>query len=189
MKFARLILLIAVVSAVAACGAHGGATPTTVTPQPSSGETATAKPGGPIEPTATPTAEDEERAADPADYTVSDAGVYFFTPSRNIACGLAPGITGCQVFKTTAIPPGADCDHGSQPRDELSKGYYVDEREVITPSCFNQGLFNASADQKVLDYGRSLTAAGTVCASWADGVTCARGEHGFFVSAQSFKQW
>ena len=189
MKFARLVVLIAVISAVAACGPHSGATPTTVTPQPTSGETATAKPGGPIQPKATPIAEDEERAADPADYTVSDAGVYFFTPSRNIACGLAPGITGCQVFKTTAIPPGADCDHGSQPRDELSKGYYVDEREVITPSCFNQGLFNASAYQKVLDYGRSLTAAGTVCVSRAYGVTCARGEHGFFVSAQSFEQW
>jgi hypothetical protein len=120
---------------------------------------------------------------------VSDAGVYFFTPSRNIACGIAPGITGCQVFETTAIPPGADCDHGSMSRDELSKGYYVDEGGVITPSCFNQGLFNASADQKVLDYGRSLTAAGTVCVSRADGVTCARAEHGFFVSAQSFKQW
>lgn len=184
MKFARLIVLIAVVTAVAACGAHGGATPTTIEPQPSSGETATAKPGGP-----TPTAEDEARAADPADYTVPDAGVYFFTPSRNIACGLTPGITGCQVFKTTAIPPGADCDHGSMSRDELSKGYYVDEGEVITPSCFNQGLFNASADQKVLDYGRSLTAAGTVCVSRTDGVTCARAEHGFFVSAQSFMQW
>lgn len=185
MKFARLVVLIAVVTAVAACGA----TPTTVEPQPASGETATAKSGGPLAPTATTPAEDDARAADPADYTVSDAGVYFFTPSRNIACGLAPSITGCQVFKTTAIPPGADCDHGSMPRDELSKGYYVDEGEVITPSCFNQGLFNASADQKVLDYGRSLTAAGTVCVSRANGVTCTRAEHGFFVSAQSFKQW
>ena len=188
MKFSRLTVLIAVVIALTACGAHDGATPTTFTPQPSTGETVTAKPRGPVAPAATPTAEDEVRA-DPADYTVSDAGVYFLTPSRNIACGLAPGSTGCQVFKTTAIPPGADCDHGSLPRDELSKGYYVDDSGVITPSCFNQGLYNASADQKVLPYGRSLTAAGTLCVSRADGVTCTRGEHSFFVSAQSFRQW
>lgn len=189
MKFSRLVVLIAIVTAVAACGAHGGATPTAVTPQPGTGEVATAKPGGPVAPTATPTVGVDVRAADPADYAVSDAGVYFFTPSRNIACGLAPDITGCQVFKTIAIPPGADCDDSSMSHDELSKGYYVDEGEVITPSCFNQGLFNASADQKVLDYGRSLTAAGTVCVSRPDGVTCTRAKHGFFVSAQSFKQW
>lgn len=142
-----------------------------LTSQPCTGETAAAKP------------------ADPADYTVSDAGVFFFTPSRNIACGLDQHITGCQVFNATAIPPGADCDHSSMPRDELSKGFYVDDSGVITPSCFNQGLFNATADQKVLPYGRSLTAAGTRCVSQIDGVTCTRGEHGFFVSAQGFRQW
>ncbi|AKS34293.1 hypothetical protein [Mycolicibacterium goodii] len=169
MKFSRLTVLIVVVIAATACGAHGGAAPTTATPQPATGDAAT--------------------AADPADYTALSGGVYFLTPSRNIACGLAPGNTGCQVFHSTAIPPGADCDHRTMPRDELAKGYYVDDRGGITPSCFNQGNYNVSADQKVLPYGRSLAAGGTLCVSRADGVTCTRGEHGFFVSAQGFRQW
>lgn len=189
MRFSRLNVSLAVAIALTACGTHDGTPSSTVSSRLSTGETAASSPGGTVAPTATPAPEDEVRAADPADYTVSDAGVFFVTPSRNIACGLDHRITGCQVFDSTAIPPGADCDHASMPRDELSKGYYVEDSGIITPSCFNQGLFNATADQKVLPYGHSLIAAGTLCISRIDGVTCTRGEHGFFVSAQSFRQW
>jgi hypothetical protein len=189
MRFARLTISLAVAVALSACGTQRGTPSSTLTSQASTGETAAAQPGGPVAPTDTPSPENEVRAADPADYTVSDAGVFFFTPSRNIACGLDQRITGCQVFNTTAIPPGADCDRDNMPRDELSKGFYVDDSGVITPSCFTQGLFNATADQKVLPYGHSLAAAGTLCVSRVDGVTCTRGEHGFFVSVQRFRQW
>ncbi|KXP02268.1 hypothetical protein HWD35_16290 [Tsukamurella tyrosinosolvens] len=194
MKPARIVLPALLAVALSACGSGSDGPPTgTVPPPVTASDPATSVPVTPSDTGAPPSSAAPQPAAlaDPPDQyrPPTGRGVYFFTPSRNIACGLDSGTVGCQVFKTSVIPPGADCDHGTMPRDEMSKGYYSDDGGAFTPSCFNQGLFFMVIEQKTLQYGHSVTAGGMTCLSEAKGVTCRRGERGFFVSAQSFQQW
>lgn len=193
MKPARIVLPALLAVALSACGSGSDGPPSATVPPP---VTASEHPGGvSAERTVTRTV-----TAEPAPAAVADApdqyrpanghGVYFFTPSRNIACGLDSTTVGCQVFATEVVPPGADCDHGTMPRDKLSKGYVSQAGGAFTPSCFNQGLFfMVIPEQKTLQYGHSVTAGGMTCLSETRGVTCRRGDHGFFVSAQSFERW
>ncbi|WP_019201159.1 hypothetical protein [Tsukamurella sp. 1534] len=188
-------LLLAVALALTGCGGSGD----DAAPAPSTMEATTAPTGaqqgtpggaqGTVTRTVTAAPSGGAAAEDPADYRSGHGGVYFMTPTRNIACGLDSTVTGCQVFKTAVIPPGADCDHGTMPRDELSKGYVSEKGGPFTASCFNQGVFFQVSDQRTLPYGRSVTAGGMTCRSEEKGVTCTRGSHGFFVSAQSFDRW
>ncbi|CAM3915856.1 hypothetical protein ACXYTP_19570 [Tsukamurella ocularis] len=194
MKPARIVLPALLAVALSACGSGSDGPPTgTVPPPVTASETpdpALGTASDTVDPTtASPPA---RTVADPADQyrPANGQGVYFFTPTRNIACGLDSTTVGCQVFKTGVIPPGADCDHGTMPRDQLSKGYVSQAGGAFTPSCFNQGLFfMVVPEQKTLEYGHSVTAGGMTCASEAKGVTCRRGDRGFFVSAQRFEQW
>ncbi|GAB3131154.1 hypothetical protein GCM10027289_16910 [Tsukamurella serpentis] len=134
----------------------------------------------------TPIADSPERYNGPG-------GVYFYTPSRNIGCGITTerdgSLTGCQVFTTTVIPPGARCEGATMPPEKLSKGYLSQRGGPFQPSCFSQGVFSSRVDQQTLPYGHSVTSAGVTCVSETRGVTCRRGDHGFFVSAESFNQW
>ncbi|NMD56761.1 MULTISPECIES: hypothetical protein [Tsukamurella] len=197
MKLARIVLPALLAIAVSACGSGSDGPPTgTVPPPVTASETTASAPVTASDTVAPPTpaspSPQAATVADPPDRyrPASGRGVYFFTPSRNIACGLDSATVGCQVFTTTAIPPGADCDHGTMPRDRLSKGYVSQDGGAFTPSCFNQGLFfMVVPDQKTLEYGHGVTAGGVSCVSETRGVTCRRGEHGFFVSAQSFDRW
>lgn len=194
MKPARIVLPALLAAVLTACGSGSDGPPTgTVPPPVTAPETA-----GSVPVTASDTVDPATTSpparivADPPDQyrPTNGQGVYFFTPSRNIACGLDSTTVGCQVFKTSVIPSGADCDHGTMPRDQLSKGYVSQDGGAFTPSCFNQGLFfMVIPEQKTLQYGHSVTAGGVTCVSEARGVTCRRGERGFFVSAQSFDRW
>ncbi|BDH55405.1 hypothetical protein [Tsukamurella sp. PLM1] len=195
MKPALIVLPAALALALSACGSGSDGPPTvTVTaPVTASGttESVPATAPGTVAPLSSASPQSPIVADQAGQYRPSNGhGVYFFTPSRNIACGLDSGTVGCQVFTTTVVPPGADCDHGSMPRDQLSKGYVSVNGGVFEPSCFNQGVFfMVIPGQKTLQYGHSVTAGGMTCVSETRGVTCRRGEHGFFVSVQSFEQW
>lgn len=201
MKPARIVLPALLALALSACGAQSDGPPTGTVPPPvtATDAGASAAPGTAPDTVASPKSERPASApttataivADPPERYRSPGGseLYFFTPSRNIGCGLDARLVGCQVYKTTALPPGADCDHGTLPRDQLSKGYMSEEGGPFVPSCFNQGFFSMINDQKTLPYGHSVTAGGMTCVSESRGVTCRRGASGFFVSVQSFEQW
>ncbi|MGC5024217.1 MULTISPECIES: hypothetical protein [unclassified Tsukamurella] len=194
MKPARIVLPALLAVVLTACGSGSDGPPTgTVPPPVTAPETGVSVPvtaSDTVSPTATAPPAGIVADAPELYRPANGQGVYFFTPSRNIACGLDASTVGCQVFKTSVIPPGADCDHGTMPRDQLSKGYVSDKGGAFTPSCFNQGLFfMVVPEQKTLQYGHSVTAGGMTCVSEARGVTCRRGERGFFVSAQSFDRW
>ncbi len=194
MKPARIVLPALLCLALSACGSGSDGPPTGTVPPPVTASETTDPALGTASDTVAPatTSPPAGIVADPpGQYRPANGqGLYFFTPSRNIACGLDAATVGCQVFRTTVIPPGADCDHGTMPRDQLSKGYVSQDGGTFTPSCFNQGLFfMVVPEQKTLQYGHSVTAGGMTCVSEARGVTCRRGEHGFFVSAQSFERW
>ncbi len=179
--------------ALTACGSHSDGPRAGTVPPPVTASDTAAPASAPdtVTRTVTATAAPTTIVADPpAAYRASGGGAYFFTPSRNIACGLDSTTVGCQVFKTDVVPPGADCDHGTMPRDRLSKGYVSQDGGAFTPSCFNQGVFfMVVPEQRTLQYGHSLTAGGMTCVSEVRGVTCRRGGHGFFVSVQSFDAW
>ncbi|MBS4104035.1 hypothetical protein [Tsukamurella paurometabola] len=196
MKPARIVLPALLAVVVSACGSGADGPPTATVPPPVTdpGITTSAPvtASDTVDPPRSAAPSPAAAVADPPDrYRPANGdGVYFFTPSRNIACGLDAGTVGCQVFTTSVIPPGADCDRGTMPRDRLSKGYFSLQGGPFEPSCFNQGLFfMVIPEQKTLEYGHSVTAGGMTCVSESRGVTCDRGRHGFFVSAQRFDRW
>lgn len=191
MNASRLAVVTVAALALAACSARSESPRVTVTAQAPNATQATTAPSSPAG-TVTQTVTAPGVIADPsADYASprGGEGAYFFTPTRNIGCGLDASLVGCQVFTTTAVPPGADCDRGTMPRDKLSKGYLSQNGGSFAPSCFNQGVFFMINDQKTLQYGHSVTAGGMTCVSETKGVTCRRGPNGFFVSVESFRQW
>lgn len=197
MKPTRIVLPALLALALSGCGSGSDGPPTGTVPPPVRASEATDPALGTTSDTVAPprsagAAPQSATVADPADQyrPPNGGGVYFFTPSRNIACGLDAATVGCQVFTTSAIPPGADCDHGTMPRDQLSKGYASTDGRGFSPSCFNQGLFfMVVPEQRTLPYGHSVTAGDMTCESETRGVTCRRGGSGFFVSAQSFELW
>ncbi|MCS3781388.1 hypothetical protein [Tsukamurella ocularis] len=194
MKPARIVLPALLGLALSACGSGSDGPPTGTVPPPVTASETTDPALGTASDTVDPstTSPPSKTVADPADQyrPANGDGVYFFTPSRNIACGLDAATVGCQVFTTRVIPPGADCTGATMPRDRLSKGYLSSNGGPFTPSCFNQGVFfMVVPEQKTLQYGHSVTAGGMTCVSETRGVTCRRGERGFFVSAQSFERW
>ncbi|GAB09109.1 hypothetical protein GOARA_028_00200 [Gordonia araii NBRC 100433] len=128
-------------------------------------------------------------AVDPKEYATA-LGVYFVTPSRNTYCGLSRLISGCQS-KRAPVPKGANCVNPTFPVSQLAKGFYIEEDGPIVPSCFNQGVFVASDEQKVLPYGSKITAAGFTCTSSRERVSCTRNSdgHGFDLSTERASQW
>ncbi|TWS20629.1 hypothetical protein FK529_04610 [Tsukamurella asaccharolytica] len=205
MKPAQFVLPALIALALSACGSGSDGPPTASVPPPVTAPVTAPEGTASVPVTASDTVAPANPAgsapapagivADPADRyraAAGGGGVYFFTPTRNIACGLDAALVGCQVG-TTVIPPGATCDQGdgpgAMPVEHLSKGYASQDGGPFTPSCFNQGVFALLRDQKTLEYGHSVTAGGMTCTSERRGVTCRRGGHGFFVSAQSFERW
>jgi hypothetical protein len=111
----------------------------------------------------------------------------FQTPSGNIACAyepksaFGPALVRCDIrSQLHPAPTGRRCefDWGAMEIGVTGSG---------RPGCISDTV--AQQNAPVLAYGKTWRRGGFVCTSQADGLTCRRGAHGFFLSRASWRRW
>ena len=114
------------------------------------------------------------------------SGTAFQTPSRNIACAyepksaFGPALLRCDIRSQLHPVPTGRCefDWGAMDLGLTGKG---------RAGCISDTI--ARQDAPVLGYGKTWRHGGFVCTSRANGLTCRRGAHGFFLSRESWRGW
>ena len=162
----RLVLLLGVVLAAAACGGASTETVTvTGTPQPETHTvTVTLEP----EPTVSTSA--------PAPKTPT-----FQMPSKNIGCATSEGVLVCDILSGLKPEPKQKC--------ELDwTGMEMERLGPSQPRCAGDTAYVQSAP--VLQYGTSWSRDGFTCVSQENGLQCRNEEnHGFLLARNAWTQF
>ena len=162
----RLVLLLGVVLAAAACG--GASTKTvTVTGTPQT-ETHTV----------TVTLEPEPTVSTSAPPLKTPT---FQMPSKNIGCATTEGVLVCDILSGLKPEPKRKC--------ELDwTGMEMERLGPAQPRCAGDTAYDQSAP--VLEYGTSWSRGGFMCASQENGVQCRNEEnHGFLLARSVWTQF
>ena len=160
----RLVLLLGLVLALAACGGGSTETVTVVGATQTVVDTVTVEPV----PTITTT-------------TPALTSRTFQMPSKNIGCTEGEGVLVCDVLSGLQPEPKKQC--------ELDwTGMEMETLGPAQPRCAGDTAYDQSAP--VLEYGASWSRGGFTCASMTNGLQCRNREnHGFLLSRESWTQF
>lgn len=159
----RLVLLLGLLLAAAACGGKEAVTVTVTGRQPPP-ETVTVEPV----PTITTTA--------PALTSPT-----FQMPSKNIGCATSEGVLVCDILSGLKPEPKQNC--------ELDwTGMEMERLGPAQPRCAGDTAYSQNAP--VLAYGNGWASGGFTCEASHDGLLCHNEEgHGFSLSREAWKQF
>jgi hypothetical protein len=166
----RVVLLLVLVLAVAACG---GEDTETVTKAVTVVETH-------------PSAETDTNSVTVSVSTIDTTNPAltsrsFQMPSKNIGCQTGEGVLVCDILSGLNPEPNQEC--------ELDwTGMEMERLGPAQPRCAGDTAYEQSAP--VLEYGTSWSRGGFTCASMTNGVQCRNKEnHGFLLSRQTWTQF
>ena len=160
----RLVLVLGLVLALAACGGGSTETVTVVGATQTVVDTVTVEPVPTI--TTTPPALTSRT---------------FQMPSKNIGCTEGEGVLVCDILSGLQPEPKRQC--------ELDwTGMEMETLGPAQPRCAGDTAYVQSAP--VLDYGTAWSRSGFTCVSMTNGLQCRNREnHGFLLSRQSWTQF
>ena len=119
--------------------------------------------------------------------TATPVGTSFRTPSGRFACATLDGTLVCDVrpqpgdegFPKPNVPMDAICEREAS--GEWGNGVSLATSGSAKPNC-STGVNVVDESPPVLAYGASWARDGFTCRSARAGLTCRRGDHGFFVN-------
>ena len=160
----RLVLLLALVLALAACGGGSTETVTVVGATQTVVDTVTTEPV----PTITTT-------------TPALTSRTFQMPSKNIGCTEGEGVLVCDILSGLRPEPKKQC--------ELDwTGMEMETLGPAQPRCAGDTAYDQSAP--VLEYGTAWSRGGFTCVSMSNGLECRNREnHGFLLSRERWTQF
>ena len=160
----RLVLLLGLVLALAACGGGSTETVTVVGATQTVVDTVTAEPV----PTITTT-------------TPALTSRTFQMPSKNIGCTEGEGVLVCDILSGLRPEPKKQC--------ELDwTGMEMETLGPAQPRCAGDTAYDQSAP--VLEYGTAWSRGGFTCVSMSNGLECRNREnHGFLLSRERWTQF
>jgi hypothetical protein len=160
----RLVVLLALVFAVAACGGGSTETVTVVGATQTVVDTVTAEP-----------------VLTGSTTTLALTTQTFQTPSKNIGCTEGEGVLVCDILSGLQPEPKKQC--------ELDwTGMEMETLGPAQPRCAGDTAYDQSAP--VLEYGTAWSRGGFTCVSMTNGLQCRNREnHGFLLSRETWTQF